>query len=92
MAEGTVFEQAAGREETLPYAQGGGAVEDRLIRPGTRVEVRSGYQSSWTRGFEVARVEGDAYVVRRLSDGTVLPAAFEDEAIRQERRPKQGLF
>jgi hypothetical protein len=33
----------------------------------------------------VARVEGDSYVVRRVSDGTVLPAAFDDEAIRQER-------
>jgi hypothetical protein len=66
-------------------------VEDRPIRPGTRVEVRSGYRSSWTRGFEVARVEGDAYVVRRMSDGVVLPAAFDGEAIRQERRPDTGL-
>jgi hypothetical protein len=66
-------------------------VEDRSIRPGTRVEVRSGYRSSWTRGFEVARVEGDAYVVRRVSDGAVLPAAFDDDAIRQERRPNDGF-
>jgi hypothetical protein len=67
--------------------------ERRAIVPGTRVEVRSRYRSSWTRGFEVARVEGDAYVVRRVSDGTVLPAAFDDEAIRQERpegRWRQG--
>jgi hypothetical protein len=62
-------------------------VEDRSIRPGTRVEVRSGYRSSWSRGFEVARVEGDAYVLRRVSDGTVIPAAFGGEAIRQDRRP-----
>ena len=57
------------------------------IGPGTRVEVLSGYGFSWTRGFEVARVEGDAYVVRRMSDGAVLPAAFEDDAIRQEWPP-----
>ena len=81
----------AGVERNDPYAQGGGVVEDRSIRPGTRVEVRSGYRSSWTRGFEVARVEGDAYVVRRVSDGTVLPAAFDGGAIRQERRPDNGF-
>ena len=55
--------------------------------PGTRVEVRSGYRSSWARGFEVAGVDGEEYRVRRVSDGTVLPATFDPNAVRQERLP-----
>ena len=57
------------------------------IGPGTRVEVRSGYRSSWARGFEVAAVDGEQYRVRRVSDGTVLPATFQPEAVRQENLP-----
>jgi len=57
--------------------------------PGTRVEVRSGYRSSWARGFEVAGVDGEQYRVRRVSDGTVLPATFQPEAVRQERVPDE---
>jgi hypothetical protein len=69
-------------------------VEDRRptthLGPGTRVEVRSGYGTSWARGFEVAEIDhqGDSgreqYVVRRVSDGHVLPEAFEPEALRRE--------
>jgi hypothetical protein len=67
-------------------------VEDRRptrhIGPGTRVEVRSGYGTSWARGFEVADVDYDGdsaqYVVRRMSDGHVLPETFDPEALRRE--------
>jgi len=63
-------------------------VEDRRpngnLGPGTRVEVRSGYGHSWARGFEVADVEGEDYLVRRVSDGHVLPAAFDPGEIRKE--------
>ena len=51
--------------------------------PGTRVEVRSGYGSSWARGFEVADVDGGEYVVRRMSDGQVLPETFEPAEVRK---------
>jgi len=57
--------------------------------PGTRVEVRSGYRSSWARGFEVAGVDGEQYRVRRVSDGAVLPATFEPAAVRQEKVPDE---
>jgi hypothetical protein len=71
-----------------PYTLGGDVVEDRRptghLGPGTRVEVRSGYGSSWARGFEVEDVEGDQYVVRRVSDGQVLPETFDPEALRRE--------
>jgi hypothetical protein len=69
-------------------------VEDRRpkanLGPGTRVEVRSGYGTSWARGFEVADVDRDSggdseqYRVRRVSDGHVLPEAFGSEALRRE--------
>jgi hypothetical protein len=66
-------------------------VEDRRstgnLGPGTRVEVRSGYGHSWARGFEVVEVadpEGEQYLVRRVSDGHVLPESFDSMEIRQE--------
>ena len=52
--------------------------------PGTRVEVRSGYGSSWARGFEVAGVDGDEYRLRRVSDGQVLPEPFDSGELRRE--------
>ena len=63
-------------------------MEDRRptgpLGPGTPVEVRNGYGSSWARGFEVAHVDGDEYAVRRVSDGHVLPETFEPDALRRE--------
>jgi hypothetical protein len=63
------------------------------VRPGTRVEVRSRFESRWTRGFEVAdRVnENDAggepmYKVRRRSDGSILPVSFAEADLREENR------
>lgn len=63
-------------------------MEDRRpikdLGPGTRVEVRSGYGHSWATGFEVADVDGEGYLVRRVSDGQVLPEAFDPKEIRRE--------
>lgn len=65
------------------------------MQPGTRVEVRSRFEPSWSRGFEVAEVvdehddpsiDGRAYRVRRRSDGEVLPALFSEEELREERK------
>ncbi len=64
------------------------------MRPGTRVEVRSRFESKWTRGFEVAdRVEtgrdghGEPmYQVRRRSDGSILPVPFSEADLREENR------
>ncbi len=57
------------------------------LAAGTRVDVRSRYVGSWSRGFEVAeRVDDDGYRVRRLSDGAVLPDLFDEEELRPERR------
>ena len=60
--------------------------------PGTRVEVRSRFDERWTRGFEVAEVVSQdeptavRYRIRRRSDGSVLPALFVDEEVREEKK------
>ena len=64
------------------------------MRPGTRVEVRSRFESKWTRGFEVADLveeggtrPGEAmYKVRRRSDGSILPVTFSEADLREENR------
>ena len=62
------------------------------MRPGTRVEVRSRFESRWARGFEVAdTVETDGqtepmYKVRRRSDGAILPVDFAEGDLREENR------
>ena len=50
--------------------------------PGTAVEVRTRYLSSWAPGFEVASVNGDRVGVRRQSDGVVLPVTVKVDDIR----------
>lgn len=58
--------------------------------PGTRVEVRSRFEGSWARGFELVEViesrDGRSFRVRRRSDGSVLPALFSGGDVREERR------
>jgi len=61
------------------------------LSPGTEVEVRTRYQGGWAPGFEVDAVHSDPsdrndrYVLRRRSDGTVLPVAFTQTEIRPRR-------
>lgn len=62
------------------------------MQPGTRVEVRSRFDQRWARGFEIEeRVDqdeqgGPRYRLRRRSDGSVLPALFVDDDVREEKR------
>jgi hypothetical protein len=60
------------------------------MRQGTHVEVRSRFDERWARGFEVAEIvdEGEAarYKLRRRSDGSVLPALFVDDEVREEKK------
>ena len=66
-------------------------VVEELLKPGTRVEVRSSFDNGWARGFEVAEVLPDSYRLKRLSDLSVLPVEFSTEDVRRERK-KQGLW
>lgn len=59
---------------------------DHLLSPGTRVEVRTGFDRSWVNGFSVEAVDGDGYRVRRRSDREVLPVAIAFDDVRRERK------
>ena len=62
------------------------ATERPRLEPGTKVEVRTGFDRSWSNGFEVDGATDDGYRVRRRSDGVVLPAVFGREDVRRERK------
>lgn len=72
--------------DTAPTVTSGADAVD-LRRPvpfveGTPVEVRSRFDARWLRGFAVAVVGPEAYQLRRLSDGAVLPAWFPASEVR----------
>jgi hypothetical protein len=74
-----------------------GEVAERLhmieeLAPGTRVEVRKRFDASWARGFEVIDLTERGYRLRRLSDGTELPAAFADQDVRQEKKHRNDMW
>lgn len=52
------------------------------FEPGTEVEVKSTFDQTWKRGFVVAEPAEQGYLLRRRSDGAVLPTPFPPEAIR----------
>jgi hypothetical protein len=49
---------------------------------GTRVEIHNVDLETWSRGFQVAGILSDAYLVRRLSDGFILPRSFRPDDLR----------
>ena len=63
---------------------------DERLRPGTRVEVRKRFDASWARGFEVADAVEGGYLIRRMSDGNILPLPFPADEVRRER--KKGMW
>ena len=52
------------------------------------IEVRSRFDGRWVRGFEVASLDNGRYVVRRRSDGAVLPVSFVADDVRPHRGPE----
>lgn len=65
----------SGRESELPP-----------LAPGTQVEVRSSFERTWSKGFEVVEATEAGYRIRRLSDGSTLPGHFARTDLRRERR------
>lgn len=59
---------------------------ERVLGPGTRVEVRDGFEGHWNGGFVVEAVTEQGYAVRRASDGTVLSRPLPRSSVRRERR------
>lgn len=50
--------------------------------PGDPVEVYNSYTRDWSRGFVVADATETGYRLRRMSDGTLLPAQFIRSEVR----------
>ncbi len=63
-------------------------VDSRLadtLTAGDKVEVRRRFDAQWSRGFEVVERTDTGVLVRRLSDGEVLPVEFAPDDVRKER-------
>lgn len=56
------------------------------LEPGSRVDVRSSLDGSWSHGFEVVEVVEEGYLVRRSSDERILPRPLLPDDVRRERR------
>jgi hypothetical protein len=55
----------------------------RLLSTGTEVEVLTRFEHHWTSGFEIASVDEEhRFLLRRQSDGAVLPASFGANQLR----------
>jgi hypothetical protein len=52
------------------------------FRVGNRVEVVTHFTGAWVGGFEIASTSAAGCSVRRVSDGTVLPALFGYDDVR----------
>ena len=51
--------------------------DPQSLSPGTEVAVRTHYQEHWARGFEIDHGDENlGYVLRRRSDGALLPTRF----------------
>lgn len=59
---------------------------ERVLDPGTKVEVRDGFEGHWHRGYVVDAVTAEGYRLRRTSDDTVLPEPLPRSSVRRERR------
>ena len=59
---------------------------------GTAVEVRTGFDRSWARGFVVVEVTDIGYRLRRESDASLLPVVFPFEDVRRERKSSMWWF
>jgi hypothetical protein len=53
-----------------------------MLPSGTRVRVRNAL-GSWAGGFEVVSVDRSGYLLRRLSDGSLLPTPIGASQVRQ---------
>jgi len=56
------------------------------LEPGTKVEVRTGFDRSWASGFVVEEATDSGYLVRRHSDQRVLPRTMPHDDVRREKK------
>lgn len=70
-----------------PLGPEGPRGERPLLRPGTVVRILNPFVPSWSDGFEIAAVNGEGYLVRRLIDGHVLPRPFAARDVEVVEQP-----
>jgi len=58
------------------------ATRRTMVAIGTRVEIRNQRLQTWCRGFQIAAIIGETYLIRRLADGQLLPRFFDSDDIR----------
>lgn len=69
------------------------AASPERLAEGTPVEVRTKMDARrWAKGFEVAGVDADGYLLRRLSDKVIMPVRFVADDVRKERRRSQWWY
>jgi len=59
------------------------------LAPGTPVDVRSRYVGEWATGFEVQFRVDEGYIIRRLSDGSLLPSVLASDDLSLHNTSKQ---
>ena len=55
---------------------------------GAGVDVRNRFLGGWSHGFEVAQAVDDGYLIRRVSDGAVLPDVISRNDVRRDRHTR----
>ncbi len=96
---------AAGRSGRKPSPSGSGsnlaAVTDASpseasgrprLQEGVRVEVRGGFDGTWSSGFVIEEVTDTGYRLRRRSDSQVLPGVFARANVRRERKSSMWWY
>jgi hypothetical protein len=63
-------------------------MRDHPIEIGSSIAVRTRYLGAWSGGFEVAKHVDRGCLIRRVSDGSVLPDVFQWSDIRSESRDR----
>jgi hypothetical protein len=53
-----------------------------IFAVGTSVDVKNRFIGTWSRGFEIANVVADGYLIRRMSDNSVLPDVLSFDEVR----------
>ena len=54
------------------------------MRTGQQVELHTTFTDAWSSGFEVAEVVPGGYLVRRRSDGSLLPVVVTETDLRKD--------
>jgi len=54
---------------------------------GVRVQLRNRLDGAWASGFQIFATQSDGYLVRRLSDRSVLPLIFAETDVRLDPIP-----